>query len=224
MKTILERDVLPAAIPEFPSVRRMTLGMNSPMVVPSLHARATVEQQQKEFMESWYPLFIGYLAAVYFHTCEIRINSWTTQAKNMRGSMPPKYEVREVLKTPVKAGLESKLPIYDDGRMIVEEGHLALKEEMKFVTRKYWAPYALKEVELQQDGRKMDASGVLYVPLTEYKTVDPMTLSPLSVGTPGDRKNLLVENRFTAALERDQPESGEGESMDKTLSEAGEEM
>ena len=33
-----------------------------------------------------------------------------------------------------------------------------------------------------------------------------------------------MENRFTEALERDQPESGEGESMDETLSKAGEEM
>ena len=62
------------------------------------------------------------------------------------------------------------------------------------------------------------------MPLTEYKTVDPTTSSPLSVGTPGDRRNLPVENRFTAVLERNQPESGEGESMDETLSEAGEEM
>ena len=33
-ETILELDKLPAAITEFPTVRRMTLGMNSPMVVP----------------------------------------------------------------------------------------------------------------------------------------------------------------------------------------------
>ena len=135
------------------------------MVIPSLHARATVEQQQKKFTESWDPLFIGYSAAVYFHTCETRINSWTTQAKKMRGSMPPKYEVREVLKTPEKAGRESKLPVYDDGRMIVEEGHLALKDEMKFSTRKYRAPYGLQEVDLQQEGRKLDAAGVLYNPI-----------------------------------------------------------
>ena len=139
LETTLERDLLPAAVPEFPTVRRMTLGMNNPMVNPSLHARATVEQQQNEFTENWNPLLIGYSAAMYFHTCETRINSWTTQAKKMRGSMPPKYEVREVLKTIEKAGFESKLPIYDDGRMIVEEGHLALKDELKFGTRKYWA-------------------------------------------------------------------------------------
>ena len=46
----------------------------------------------------------------------------------------------------------------------------------------------------------MDAAGVLYVPLTEYETVDPTTPSPLSVGAPGDRRNLPVENRFTAPL------------------------
>ena len=45
------------------------------------------------------------------------------------------------------------------------------------------------------------------------------------MGTPvEDRKNLPVENRFTAVLERDQPESGEGFSMDETLSEAEEEL
>ena len=180
LETILELDVLPAVIPEFSTVRRMTLGMNSPMVVPSLHARATVEQQQKKFTESWDPLFFGYLAAVYFHTCETRIKSWTTQAKKMRGSMPPKYEVREVLKTLGKAGFERKLLIYDDGRMIVEESHLALKDEMKFGPRKYRAPYGFQEVELQQEGRKVDAAGVLYVPFTEYKTADPTKPSPLS--------------------------------------------
>ena len=110
------------------------------MVVPSLRARATVEQQQKTLTEFWDPLFIGYSAAVYFHTCETKIISWTTQAKKMRGSMPPKFEVREVLKTLEKPGLESKLPIYDDGGMIVEEIHLALKNEMKISTRSYRAP------------------------------------------------------------------------------------
>ena len=144
LETILERDVLPAAIPEFPTLRRMMLGMNSPMLVPFLSARVTVEQQQKEFTESWDPLFIGYTAAVYFHTCE---------TEKMRGSMRPKYEVQEVLKTLEKAGLENKLPIYDDGRMIVEEGQLSLKDEMKFGTRKYRAAYGLQEVELQQGGR-----------------------------------------------------------------------
>ena len=61
------------------------LGMNSPLVVPSLFARATVEKQQREFTDGWDPLFVGYTAAVYFHTCDIKTNSWTTQAeKNER--------------------------------------------------------------------------------------------------------------------------------------------
>ena len=77
----LEKKILPATIPEFPTVTRMTLGMNSSLVVPSLFARATVERQQKELTDGWDPLFIGYTAAVYFHTCNIKINSWTTQAK-----------------------------------------------------------------------------------------------------------------------------------------------
>ena len=75
-----------------------------------------------------------------------------------------------MLRTLEKAGLESKLPIYDDGRMIVEEGHLALKDEIKFRTRKYLVPYGLQEVESQQEGRKLDTTGVLYVPLTKPST------------------------------------------------------
>ena len=99
LETTPEKEVLPKTIPEFPKVRRMTLGMNSSLVVPSLFARATVERQQEEFIDGWNPLFIGYTAAVYFHTCDIKINSWTTQAKKLRGSMPPKFEVREILRT-----------------------------------------------------------------------------------------------------------------------------
>ena len=60
--------------------------------------------------------------------------------------------------------------------------------------------------------------------LFEQKTTDPTQPSFLSVGTPGDRRSLSVEIRFKDALERDQAESGERESMDKILSEAGEEM
>ena len=56
---MLERDVLAAAIPEFPTVRRMTLGRNSPIVVPSLHARATVEQQEKMFRPAGTPFSSG---------------------------------------------------------------------------------------------------------------------------------------------------------------------
>ena len=182
-KGILERDFLPAAVSDFPAVRRMTLGMNSPLVVPFPHERATVERQLREFTNGWDPLFIGYSAAVYFHTGEIKIISWTTQAKKMRGSMPPKFEVRDVLTTLEEAGLENKLPIYDDGRMIVEEGHMALKDDMKFATRKYRAPYGLEELELRQEEKRLDAAGPLYVSLTESKTADPTTPSSLSVGT-----------------------------------------
>ena len=64
LEAILEREVLPAAVPEFPTMRRIPLEMNSPLVVTSLHARATVERQQREFTEGWDPLFVGYSAAV----------------------------------------------------------------------------------------------------------------------------------------------------------------
>ena len=71
----------------------------------------------------------------------------------MRGSMPSKFEVRDVLRTLEEAGLENRLPIYDDGRMFVEEGHMALKEDMMFATRKYRAPYGLEDLELRQEGK-----------------------------------------------------------------------
>ena len=183
------------------------------MVVPSLHARATVERQQREFTDGWDPLFIGYSAAVYFHTSESKINSWATQTKKMRGSMPPNFE--DVLRTLEEAGLENKLPIYDDGRIIVEEGHMALKDDMKFARRKYRAPYGLEELELRQDGKKLNAAGSLYVFLNEDKNADPTTPPPLSVGTPGDKRSLHVENRFREVLEREQGESGEGKAWMK---------
>ena len=95
---------------------------------------------------------------------------------------------------------------------------------MKFSTRKYRAPYGLEELELRQEGKSLDATGPLYVYLTEYKKADPTTPSPLSVGTPGDKRSLPIENTFKEALKREQAESGEGVSMDETLSEAEEEM
>ena len=55
--------------------------------------------------------------------------------------MPLKFEVRDILRTLDQAVLENMLPVWDDGRMIMEEGHIALKDEMKFATRKYRAPF-----------------------------------------------------------------------------------
>ena len=223
LETIMEREILPAIMPEFPIVRRMTLGMNSFLVVPSIFAKVTMEEMQKDFTDGWDPLFIGYTAAVYFHTSEAEINSWTKQAKKMRGSLPPGYEVRKVLRTLEKEGLENMLPVWDDVRMLVKEGHIALADDMKFATRKYKAPYGLEQVEMRQEGRELNAAGQLYVALTEYKKLDPMTPSPLSVETPGDKRSGPVEDRFKRILERRKTESEE-ESMDETLSEAGEDM
>ena len=106
--------------------------------------------------------------------------------------------------------------------MIVEEGHMALKDEMKFATRKYRAPYGLEQVEMKQEEKELDAAR-LYVALTEYKKQDPATPSSLSVGTPGDTRSGPVETRFRDVLERRRAES-EGEIMDETLREAGEDM
>ena len=194
------------------------------LVVPCLFAKAATEEQQKEFIDGWDPLFIGYTAAIYFHTSDAKINSWTTQAKKMRGSMPPKFEVRDALRTLERAGLENQLPVWDDGMMIVNEGHIALKaDEVLFATRRYRAPYGLEQVERNQEGKKLDAAGPLHVALTENKETGPATPAPLSVDTPGDKRSGPVEDRFRRILERREAESGE-ESMDETLSEAGEDM
>ena len=120
--------------------------------------------------------------------------------------------------------MENKLPIWDDGRMIVEEEQIALKGEMMFATRKYREPYGLEQLEMKQEEKKLDAAGPLYVALIEYKKLDPATPSPLSVGTPGDKRSNPVENRFRDALEKERADSEEGESMDATFSEVGEEM
>ena len=63
------------------------------------------------------------------------------------------------MRTLDQASLENESPIWDDGRMIVEEGHIAPKDEMKFATRKYRAPYGLEQVEMRQEGRELDAAG-----------------------------------------------------------------
>ena len=164
-----EKKSLPTVVPEFPIVRRMTLGMNSPLVVPPLDARVAVEKQQREFTDGWDPVFVGYTAAVYFHTCDMKINSRTAQAKKMRGSMPPNFEVRDTLRTLDQTDLENMLPVWDDGRMIVEEGHIALKDEMKFATRKCRAPFGLYQLELKHEEKELEAASPLYVALTEYK-------------------------------------------------------
>ena len=93
----------------------------------------------------------------------MEIYPWTNQAKKMRCSMPSKFKVREVLKTLEKAGLESRMPICDNGNMIMQEGHIALKDDMTSITRKHLAPYGFEEVEL---------------PLAEHKVTDPTTTSP----------------------------------------------
>ena len=132
-----------------------------------------MEKQQKEFTDGWDALFIGYIAAVYFHTCDIKINSWTAQAKKMRGSVPPKFEVRDILRTLDQADLENMLPVWEDRGMIVEEGHIALRDEMKFATRKYRAPNGLEPVELKQEEKELDAAGSLYVALSEFVNGNP---------------------------------------------------
>ena len=164
---ILEREILPTTVPEFPMVRRMTLGMNSPLVVPFLHIRATVEKQQKEFTDPRDPLFFWKLSRTVFpHVRHQDKLMDDTGKKRLEAQCPRKFEVRDILRTLEQAELENKLPIWDDGRMIVEEGHNALKDEMS-ATRKYRAPYGLEQLEMKQQEKELDAAGPLYVAPTE---------------------------------------------------------
>ena len=87
--------------------------MNNPMLVPSV--QEVVEQPQRVFTQGWDPLFVEYSAAAYLYSKEIKINSWTTEAKKMRGSMPPMCDVRQVSKVLERAGFENKDPVCDDG-------------------------------------------------------------------------------------------------------------
>ena len=91
----------------------------------------------------------------------------------MRESMPTRFDVRDVNKVLEKAGFEKKDPVYDDGRIIVEEGHLGLKVESICSTMKHLAREV--EVKLQHEGRRLDAACALYLPLTEYKSSNPIT-------------------------------------------------
>ena len=133
----------------------------------------------------------------------------------MRGSMPPKCDAREVKKILERSGFENKDLVYDDGWTIVATGHLGLKAESIWSMGRHLAPYGLEEVELQHEGCRLDAAGALYVSLTEYKEQAPVTPLPLSIDTPGDKRNIPVESRFENALKRERPEVTEGEKRSK---------
>ena len=66
------------------------------------------------FTQGWDTLFVGYSAAAYFYSIEIKINSWTTEAKKMRGSMHPRCDVRELDRVLERAVFGNKDTIYDD--------------------------------------------------------------------------------------------------------------
>ena len=127
---------------------RINLGLTSPLLLPSVQAKRMVERQQKVFTYGWDQLFIGYSAAAYFHSSQIKINSWTDALRVMRGSMLPRRGVRELKVVLERAGLENMDLTYRDGRVVVEEGHLGLKAEMVCSTRKHLRPYGLEKVEL----------------------------------------------------------------------------
>ena len=74
----------------------------------------------------------------------------------MRGSTP--QDVRKVNKVLERA---EKNPIHDHGRIIVDEAHLGFMAESRCSTRKHLAPYRLEEVELHNEGCRLDEAGAL---------------------------------------------------------------
>ena len=85
-------------------------------------------------------LFIGYSAAAFFDSSEIKINSWTHAARKIRGPMSPTMHPRDVICVLEKAAFENKYPVCNDGRVIIEEEHLGRKAELRCSTRNYLAP------------------------------------------------------------------------------------
>ena len=54
--------------------------------------------------------------------------------------MPPRIDVRGVRRVLEKVKFEKKKPVYDDGRVIVGEGHVTLKAESRCRTRRNLVP------------------------------------------------------------------------------------
>ena len=69
-----------------------------------------------------------------------------------------------------------------------------------------FSAYGLEETELQHEEGRLNEAGSLFVPLTEHRQLDPATPSPLPIDTPGDKRNLPVENRFEEALKNERSE------------------
>ena len=118
-----------------------------------------------------------------------------------------------------RPGLGSRTPVprwpgHSGGRT------LGLKAEFRCSARKDLVSYGLKEVELQQEGHRLDAAGALYVPLTDNKRPNPITPLPLSVDTPVYKRNLPVEKRFEDSLKRERSEMTKVERMEEALSDS----
>ena len=72
----------------------------------------------------------------FISTREIKIISWTTQAKKLRGSMPPKFEVRDILRKLDQADLDSStLNKKTDDKMIkvVREDKVKTSNMIKYI-------------------------------------------------------------------------------------------
>ena len=59
LELILDKEILSTTVPGFPMVRRMTLGMNSPLVFPSLYARATADAVSEKNLRKTAPMVLA---------------------------------------------------------------------------------------------------------------------------------------------------------------------
>ena len=96
------------------------------------------------------------------------------------------------------------LPIWDEGRMIVEEVGYCAKGLDEVCHKK--VPGALR-IRLGRTKTGRERAGCSRLVMTEYKKQDIAKPLPMSVGTPGDKRSGPVEDRFRKILERRRAES-----------------
>ena len=112
----------------------------------------------------------------YFHTCDVKINSWTTQADDERLNAP-KFEIRDILRTLEEAELE----IINDSQHSLQKDHSIPEREIDLEQNEIekrentnlrileWMHYLKNKVEEAQSIQQVDVSSEKHV-----KTKDPL--------------------------------------------------
>ena len=90
--------------------------------------------------------------------------------------------------------------------------------------RKYLALPRIEEEEKQDNRHNFDTAGALNITFTEYKKLNPVIPSPISIDTSRDRRNLPVEGRFEEDLKKERSEATVEDKMEELLFDDEEEM